>query len=342
MNQLAGHERFLHVAAEKARKIILARARSDPNTTGPFLQALLTGPSGDVNFDKVTRTKTVETLLSQINDSTYKPVLAIYEKLTLQPGVQDDKEAASRRQMVANQLMSALRTVRTEHTNTGKDQSSDKVIATTRGILALFAHFAYFHLNTDTRFSSPSPPISQASRNMFRSRVSSCLACLLAKSADPAYFAYNLVLEIYRRAAGSDFGKSLVEVDKDIHEIAKDALISMGKANSVAAAESAGSPHAKLFTSIKLLYSLSLLQLYNEDADAVSMLKELNECFDSFINRIAIAESSAILVEILLSFVSKPSQLFRRMAAQVFTACASDVDGSALQSMIKVRTMVSY
>lgn len=47
-------------------------------------------------------------------------------------------------------------------------------------------------------------------------------------------------------------------------------------------------------------------------------------------------EASDILVEILLSFASKPSQLFRRMGQQVFGAFCSQITATGLQSLVSV------
>lgn len=91
---------------------------------------------------------------------------------------------------------------------------------------------------------------------------------------------------------------------------------------------------------LKLLYAMTIFQVYNGDADAVSMLDELKICYDKFISKRSdaadIAEASDVLVEILLSFASKQSQLFRRTSEQVFGAFADQVTATGLQSLIEV------
>lgn len=95
---------------------------------------------------------------------------------------------------------------------------------------------------------------------------------------------------------------------------------------------------------------MTILQVYNGDTDAASMLEEL----DFVYNKIFAAadkkakkendddeddetsEASDALVEILLSFASKPSQLFRRMSEQVFTAFAPNVTATGLESLVSV------
>jgi DNA polymerase phi len=91
----------------------------------------------------------------------------------------------------------------------------------------------------------------------------------------------------------------------------------------------------------KLLYSMTIMQVYNGDADAVSMLDELEFCSTKFLGdkeskKQDTGDASDALVEILLSFASKQSQLFRRMSEQVFSAFANQITENGLESLISV------
>lgn len=96
-------------------------------------------------------------------------------------------------------------------------------------------------------------------------------------------------------------------------------------------------------SAFKLLYSMTVLQVYNGDADAVSMLDELEFCYSKFMGddskKKDTSDASDALVEILLSFASKQSQLFRRMSEQVFGAFADQVTENGLESLISVCTL---
>lgn len=86
---------------------------------------------------------------------------------------------------------------------------------------------------------------------------------------------------------------------------------------------------------------MTILQVYNGDADAVSMLDELDFCFskifgDKKSKKDETADASDALVEILLSFASKPSQLFRRMSEQVFGAFADKISENGLDSLVSI------
>ena len=329
MNQLASPERYLHRTAERAKNSILARARSSPDVRPLILTALLMEPYGDLNFDRTTKTKTVESLLAHIDESTLKHMIPVYDALILRPGVQDEKGAASTRIAVADQLVSAVRNLPPE--NIEHDSESLSVVGVVLMVFSLLVKYAYYDLDDvqEGQNNKPSPPISQASRQMFRSRISSCLTHLTAQSKDPGLVPYHLMLVIRSREEGSDSGGLLLIVDGAIREVIETTRKMMKEITLEVAKTPQDSSKGQYLRSLRLLYSLTLLQVYNEDAEAVSMLEELNDMEN-------VQEGSATLVEILLSFSSKPSQLFRRLSQQVFTACASFIDEVGLRSMLKV------
>lgn len=338
-NQLASSERYLHRIAERSIKAMLARARLNPNTRAPFLSVLLDPVNGDINFDKVTKTKALETLTSLANDSPFEQMVEIYEELILRPGVEDEKTAASRRQSAADQLVSAVRS--TQHRPTKEAPVNSEYLSTVRGILALLAKCAYVHVDITPgdRGISPSPKISQASREMFRTRISSCLASLVAnRIQQPSYFAYELICSIQGQEEHADHPNAVLKADHSVRSVVKKAWRTLRK---VHARSSLGlGEEARFFRALELLYSLTILQVYNEEADAVGILVELNHSFKPLLRKEKRPQDSATIIEILLSFIAKPSQLFRRLAQQVFTACASELDGIALQSMIEVRKSI--
>ena len=334
MNQLASPERYLHRTAERAKSSILARARSSPDVRFLILRALLMEPYGDINFDRTTKTKTVESLLAHIDNTTLKQMVPLYDALILRPGVRDEKAAASTRIAAADQLVFAVRNLPPE--NIEHDSESLWASGVVLMVLSLLIKYAYFDLENvpDGQNNKPSPLISQGSRQMFRSRISSCLTHLTAQSKDPGLVPYHLMLAIRRWEEESTSGGLLLVVNDTIREVIESTWKRMKEIALEAVKAPQDSSKGQYLRSLRLLYSLTLLQVYNEDAEAVSMLEELVDMKN-------VQEGSATLVEVLLSFSSKPSQLFRRLSQQVFTACASFVDEVGLQSMFKVSIAAS-
>ena len=83
---------------------------------------------------------------------------------------------------------------------------------------------------------------------------------------------------------------------------------------------------------------MTILQVYNGDTDAVSIIYELDTCHQSISEKqnSAGSESFNLLLEVLLSFLAKPSALFRKLAGQVFAIFTADVTSDGLQSLIEV------
>ena len=334
INQLASPERYLHRAAERSTKAILARARMNPVTKAPFLKALLSPINGDINFDKNTRSKTVETLTSIVDDPSFEQVVQVYEDLILRPGTEDEKTAASKRQSAADQLVSAVRSTQLHPSE--KSLANGECFLNIRRTLALLAKFAYFGVDApDDRCISASPTISQASREMFRTRLSSCLSSLVAKSTGvPCSFAYDIICDIHRREEDAGHLTIVLNADDTVRSVLKGAWQVLGKVHTQSSLDA--DKEARFYRALELLYSLTILQVHNEEADAVTILAELNHSFKPLLHKKKRPQGSATLIEILLTFIAKPSQLFRRLAQQVFTACASELDDTALESMIKV------
>jgi DNA polymerase phi len=79
---------------------------------------------------------------------------------------------------------------------------------------------------------------------------------------------------------------------------------------------------------LEMLFSLTLLQLYNGDAEAVSVLEELDG--------VKVEENSGVLVEVILGFLAKPSVLLRKLSEQVFGSFAGSLSAEGLQLLLDV------
>ena len=81
--------------------------------------------------------------------------------------------------------------------------------------------------------------------------------------------------------------------------------------------------------------------LYSGDADALSLLEELQACYDSIVDKKvehdADMDPMVVMAEIFLSFGSKSSKLLRKVAEQVLAVFSEDMTREALQVFIDVR-----
>lgn len=211
-------DRFLHQAAQKSATTLLARTSSDSASQVPILKALLAGPHGNLEFDKISKTKTVETLLSQVDHSNFSEFTAMYEELLFQPCAANEKEAASKRSVAADQLVSTMRSLQGNRKVTFPNAIEALFI---HNIMALLGKCAYLDLQIlpSVGSSKPSPPIPQSSRENFKSRVSSCLLHLIAKDIDPAYFAHDLISTLRSYDDNSKPATLLIEGDDSVMKV---------------------------------------------------------------------------------------------------------------------------
>ncbi|KAJ5662708.1 hypothetical protein N7462_011634 [Penicillium macrosclerotiorum] len=330
MNQLAVEDRYLHRMAVKSSKAIQTRVSKEPGFAAAAVRGLMS-TSGTINFDQVTKTKTVEKIVADANSDALQEIVPLFEQLIRSPGTSDEKAATSNRQFIAGLLLSIVRA----KAATGNSDSEEDYQAVLEQIMFIFVRFAYF-LDSGKGSDAPQPPVSQATQELLRNRINSALNGLLTSQKFAATIPYAVVRQIRDATKSEEFGKFIINMDEKLQDAVKTAFKSLKKLSSK---EKKGETSS--IAAFKLLYSMTVLQVYSGDADAVSMLDELDFCYSKFLGDQASKEedtsdASDALVEILLSFASKQSQLFRRMSEQVFGAFADQVTENGLESLISI------
>lgn len=220
-----------------------------------------------------------------------------------------------RRQIFGDYVLSLIRHVNVTET----DKNIDWVIQ--RG-LPVLASLAY------TQDDTLEPPLSEKSRTLFRNRLSSAFAHLIS---DPRCQSYPCELL-------QTLKPSAVDMDEEISAAKDRALTIMEKL--MKKAKKATENEKPSLQSLALLYALVIFQLYNGEADAISLLEELKVCYDKLIRGKdasgSESEASVVLVEILMSFMSKSSMLLRKIAQQVFTAFSAEITKEGLDILCDV------
>jgi DNA polymerase phi len=69
-------DRFLNRAADKSLKVLVSTVETYPKTLVIILPRLIEG-NGVYNFDKVTKTKTIERLLTNVNEKNAQDVVSV-------------------------------------------------------------------------------------------------------------------------------------------------------------------------------------------------------------------------------------------------------------------------
>jgi DNA polymerase phi len=172
------------------------------------------------------------------------------------------------------------------------------------------------------------PSISAKARSIFRNRLNSAFAHLISDSNGFSY-PCNLLQTLKPTA---------VDMDEHLSAARDEAVAVVGKL--LKKSNKAAEDEKKPLQAFAMLYALVIFQLYNGESDAVSLLDELRLCYDKLIrgkdNTESKSEASVVLVEILLSFMSKQSVLLRKIAQQVFIAFSGEITEEGLKLLVDV------
>jgi hypothetical protein len=87
-----------------------------------------------------------------------------------------------------------------------------------------------------------------------------------------------------------------------------------------------------------LLYSLTILQVYNGEGDAVMMLDDLDISRKAMLKKAkdTTEEGSDVFVEIVLSFLGNPRTLFRKIGEEALSIFASEISAAGLSSLTDI------
>ncbi|TVY15974.1 DNA polymerase V [Lachnellula arida] len=320
INQLQGTDRLLNRAAEKSLKVLVQAAEANSQVMVAVLPHLI-GGHGTYNFDTATKTKTVEKLLGLVNDKNANSVIEILQKPVLSiEGLTDfstdaTKQAEMRRQLFLDYLLSIIRRVNVQ--DDSRDLSWVK-----KSALPTIATMAYCE---DAQFQ---PSLTPKIRGLSRDRLMSCFAHLL-----PDLRGYSFPCDLVKALE-----PDAVKMDAKIAEARDGAISTMGKI--LKKTKKADAQDKAPLQALALLYSLVVFQLYNGEPEAISTIDELKLFYDRLIRHKdsgdSEVEASEVMVELLLSFISKPSALLRKVTQHVFTAFMTDITIEGLKLITDV------
>ncbi|KAM0399741.1 hypothetical protein ACHAQC_003022 [Fusarium culmorum] len=308
MNQSAKEDRYLHRAAIKALKAIEATISAHPSTLVPILDSLL-GQNGAYNFDQRTNTKTIDHLIQNVSEETGKKVIKIIQKPISTIDQQETAQATSTLRVYIDYLSKTLNA--SASPASGKIQQ--KVFSAALQELSQLAYSQPKHI--------PADALTEGVRELCRTRLESSFAKVSRRTED-----YGTLC-----TAVSAIDPDSVAMSEEISEAVRNALSRMQKLLKRKATDD---NEKSLFQALAMLHAVSVFQLYNEDPDAMEVLNDLAQYSDR-LKKGKSAESEAgiseFLVEILLSFVARPSSLMRQVSQQVFDAFTPQISAGGLE-----------
>ncbi|KAF2688077.1 hypothetical protein K458DRAFT_440797 [Lentithecium fluviatile CBS 122367] len=331
LNQTKKDDRFLHAAALNAWKAIPLRAQASPKSALGLVIGL-TSKNGSADFDSFTKSKTLEQVLLSADDQSLRKIVKHFHSLIIRPETTEQPVADHRRQTIADLLLNLVRNYKRYDDLLEESSEKDSWLRNTLEILVEQAYFAPSQ-SAKTR-KIPLPLVSETSRKIFQERLSSCLTRLLnVESSSETSFGLAVVGIIRAKATSSKGLEPLLKADESVMETVEKAFQSL----DVLVATDTKS-QTSIAQGFALLYTFTLLQVYNGDTDAVMMLEDLQTSSKAMLEttKDSATPTQDGFVEILLSFLGNPRTLFHKTAVEAFTIFASALSLEGLRSLTDV------
>ncbi|CAG8519268.1 6910_t:CDS:10 [Gigaspora margarita] len=216
-------------------------------------------------------------------------------------------------------------------------------------------------------FELPKPELSEKTQKCLRARFFHTLGELCTiRSSDKemsthqlygtmtdgvswAYYAVNLMKKYYDDSRI----EPLIILSDEAQKIKNDVIILLQQiTNKVSSKSSKNDPTSTLqYKGFILLFSFSILTLYNEPDESMNALKDLRICYDRMFDKKKkpskklknTSESDQnmhnpadVIVDILLGYLAKPSSFLHNMSEQIFKIFCANITKSSFDVMIEL------
>ncbi|KAJ6630633.1 DNA polymerase phi-domain-containing protein [Mycena sp. CBHHK59/15] len=360
INHLSHPDRYLHKVAKQVAMDIQFFVQKQPQL-GFALILQLTGVNGSQQFDKLTKSKTVESILASMTADGIQSYIQHLLQQINQPADNDNSDIQainSRRAWIIDQLSALIRN--------GAVPKDDQWIMSILDWLTVNGLFIVKKKSEKSSFlglhTIPNPPFSDSLRQQCRSRLLGCLADLNSQTRS-LKLAEDRTIKCPAIASDGEFwvSKVIASVDRLEEDTKRVALLADSDENDKAL-------YSKVKDTVKKLRAVSgkqqetakgaellllgaLLQQYTEDRVDLDT-DTLEDCLDASTRmffdkkkskkkRKAVEESEDaplepvdILVDTIIGFLEKSTAYMRTVGNQVFSLISSSVQGSTIDLIL--------
>ncbi|KAK3731456.1 hypothetical protein QZH41_013647 [Actinostola sp. cb2023] len=346
LNNLSSSQNYLHNAAKYLASSMSngLSQNEDPNVTASVIQHLL-GKQGNIQFDKLTKTKTVESLLGKLQGSGLERVVvwlidcfkAGYTNST-EDERPSEREVDFIRLSILNQILSLgknknlcqsgewmkkLLFFLIETTYFEKVQEKDKLL------FPLSKQVKEVSEQRLLSFIKELGTVSHSGQEGLKTRKSS-------KSDDEQNWMFT-ILKHTKELLDSDDHKTSTPSWSDKTKKSFDSALKI--VTKIHKKHECGNGNAE-DEAFQLLLSHMTLQLFMDPEQAAEILDEVKSCYKNRQEKDEDIDTDEphwveVLTEILLSLLTRPSNLLRHVVDEVFTAIAPHLTQDALRIIIQ-------
>ncbi|KAI8929432.1 DNA polymerase phi-domain-containing protein [Entophlyctis helioformis] len=305
INNLAGHDNFLHKQAKHTAQLLSKLAVDKPVMALPLVMQLI-GKHGNFRFDTITRTKTVETILGSLTAEGIESYIGFLSKAFFDPKTMNVTEEeladASRVESIRRWILEQMSLL----VRVGKVKKDESWILTVVEFLVVHGFFRVVKKDAKNKIVQPVvPDLSETLRSFCREKLQSVLGSLstMSLTAAPTTGAETAAAKTIRGKTGVRLNgdswayfvcqlikthrasKNLEQIENDEDEEVEQAIndgfahitairatiAKLPKSDSQAIAEH----HA-----FELLFLHVLLSIFTESGESASLVKELDDCYN--------------------------------------------------------------
>ncbi|KAG0674860.1 DNA-directed DNA polymerase [Kluyveromyces marxianus] len=310
INQSQNSQRMLNKIANQTLKTITAECEKAPGKVEPLVRVLWFGKNGTINFDKLSKRKFVDTLLTTSTLDKHNLMDLVTLLISQLPEDQSTNEKFNLSRFIFDTLLHLTRA--------HKARAESRWV---KPILSTIVDAAFFNSSENTKLSE-----------LAKERLYSILGELINTSVTEGddttswpYIALQTILE--KQSSGSTLSTDLDEELKAISNSAVQTLTDIHSKNKKMKNSKLGG--------LELLLSMAILQLYTGDEESVSILQDLISFHEQS------NEESTDLVgitEILLSLVAQRKSLLKRLSLIVWESFVQDIGEPELDVLLQTLT----
>lgn len=358
----AGSERLLQKSAQRVIQTIQGRFANlgvwpdAGDLAATYIQALLESVSfGD--FDQITKTKTVHGFIEVLRPSVLETVNSILAGLVEDDSTEENEKGTLTKQKTIISLQGKIISIRLrrweecqwEHLS-GIDKEDLSLVS---GILESWLNEICVSLSTklpkkvDKKIQ---PKLQPQARDFAKERLGLAFEHILKLGPTGGQLLKHVVLHVNKLE--TLHVQMAITFEDDVREILQTAWSRLSairvdsekpdlvkKSMKKSSKNSAPTQSLSFSEALSLLYCLLLFQIYSGEAEAIPILQEVLEYDDARRNDLPSTvgvNSADAIMEILLSFASRPSKLLRRITIQIFEAFAPHLSDDGLEALCRV------
>ncbi|CAG8508221.1 4252_t:CDS:10 [Gigaspora rosea] len=379
MNNFLDKTRYLHEAAMHILSIF-EQVVEENNDKALIIVIQLLSHSYNRNFNGFFNTKIIKKIFGAMDNEALEQYLLHLKKIFLHPNeihLSENRSIEQHRQWIMNHVYTLLKDhhvkrhegflksveshPKTYNTRSSKRLKLDSGTSTTN--VKMVDNSEEVHV----LFELPKPELSEKIQKCLRTRFFHALGELCTiRSSDKgmsthqlygtmtdgvswAYYAVNLMKKYYDDSRI----EPLIILSDEAQKIKNDVIILLQQiTNKISSKSSKNDPTSTLqYKGFILLFSFSILTLYNEPDESMNALKDLRICYDRMFDKKKkpskklknASESDQnmhnpadVIVDILLGYLAKPSSFLHNMSEQIFKIFCANITKSSFDVMIEL------